>query len=501
MRVWLAASLVGVLLVVSAGARILPGDPVGGVNLTRDSYGDHNNGNVVFTVSDIGVQAYMDFPDNGVGSGFRYPAGGASLLFEGAFVAGIGPAQVSDAMRNTGGGQDRDFVVSGGGDLVISTPGAQAEQQGYAMYNDGAAADPISIQVEQHSYSWSADPNDDFVIVRYVITNTGEGAINGLYAGIYLDWDVTSSDNSNYDAANAVGYQYGSGSDYAGIASLSHFPPATFRSIDNATEAYPPNPTEAAKWGWLTSGFATTSHSGGDISMLMANGPFTIASGEDVVVGFALLGGDNLADLQANTMAARAVWMTVPVELVSFSAGCVDGHVALQWVTASESETYGFNLYRSAGLDDARTRVNESIIPGAGTSSVPKNYSFVDLSDLAGGAYRYWLEEVSLSGATELFGPAGIEIGGVPSSAVLYEPTPNPITEGALIRYLLTERTEARLALYDLSGKMVHVFADGVHAAGEHQLSWNAADIPHGVYLCKLVTPKESVSHTVILLP
>ena len=499
MRIWMAVTVVAVLLAGSTDARTLPGEPVGGVNLTRDSYGDHNVGNVVFTVSDIGVQAYMDFPDNGVGSGFRYPAGGASLLFEGALLVGIGPNQVSDAMRNSGGGQDRDFAVSTGGDLSISAPGAQADQQGYAMYNDGTAADPIGVEVEQHSYSWAADPNNDFVILRYVITNTSEGTISGLYAGIYLDWDVTGSDNSNYDAVTGVGYQYGSGSDYAGIASMSQFPSATFRSIDNATEAYPPNPTEDAKWGWLTDGFTTTSHSGGDLSMVMANGPFTLAPGENVVVGFALIGGDDLANLQANTIAARSVWSTVPVELVSFNASSEDGNVVLRWVTASESETYGFNLYRAAGIDEARVLVNEGIIPGAGNSSVPRNYSFVDESTLANGEYCYWLEEVSLSGATQLFGPASVTIG-MPSTVVLYEPTPNPTSDGAVIRYNLTEQTEARLGLYDLSGQMVHEFDRGVHAPGDYQVTLNAAEIPHGVYLCKLVTPKASVSQTVILL-
>jgi len=499
MRIWMAMTVVAVLLVGSVGARILPGGPAGGVDGTRDSYGDHNVGNVVFTVSDIGVQAYMNFPTNTVGSGFRYPAGAATLLFEGALLVGIGPTQVSDAMRNSGGGQDRNFAVSTGGDLVISAPGAQADQQGHAVYNDGAAATPIGVEVEQHSYSWASAPNNDFVILRYILTNTGAGTISGLYAGIYLDWDVTASDNSSYDAVTGVGYQYGSGSAYAGIASMSHFPSATFRSIDNATEAYPPNPSEAAKWGWLTAGFTTTAHTGGDLSMVMANGPFTLAPGEDVVVGFALIGGDNLADLQANTTAARQVWPTVPVELVSFNAASERGHVVLRWVTASESETLGFNLYRSDTSDGAGVLLNENLIPGGGTTSVPRNYSFVDGSSLVNGTHYYWLEEVSSTGATERFGPAPVTIGR-PSSVMLYEPTPNPVTDGAVIRYTLTEQSEARLGLYDLSGKVVHELARGVHAPGDYQVTWDAVGIPHGVYLCKLVTPKESVSQTVILL-
>ena len=119
MRLLLVACLVPGLFVGSLAATTLPSESAGDDNLLRDTAGDHNIGNVVFTISDIGVQAYMDFPTNAVGSGFQYPAGSRSLLFEGALLVGVGSAQVSDAMRNSGGGQDRDFAVSPGGDLVI----------------------------------------------------------------------------------------------------------------------------------------------------------------------------------------------------------------------------------------------------------------------------------------------------------------------------------------------------------------------------------------------
>ena len=496
MRIWLITALIVVCAVGIADARTSPNHS-GPAEPTRDSYADHYVGNVVFTVSDIGVQAYMDFPDNNVGSGFQYPSGAASILFEGALLIGTGPNMVSDAMRNADGDQDRDFAVSPGGDLVMYTPGAQADQQGYAMYDDGAADSPIGVQVEQHSYSWASAPDNDYIILRYVITNVGEGTISGMYVGIYLDWDVTAADNSNYDAANSVGYQYGSGSAYAGITSLSQIPPTTFRSILNPDEAYPPNPTEGAKWGWLTAGFTTTSHSGDDISMVMANGPYTLAPGEEAVVGFALVAGDDLGDLQQNTIAAQSMWMNVPVELTSFDAMSAGDHVELTWNTATESDTYGFNIYRALGLDANQAQINTQVIPGAGISAEPISYSFSDYGVSAGETYFYWLEEVALTGETALYGPASVTM--VPDAHVLQVATPNPATESTVIRYALTHETPVDMVLYDLSGRTVRTLVNEIMPGGQHQITWDGTNdegqlVSGGTYFCRLSTQESSQS-------
>ena len=468
MRIWLITALIVVCTVGIADARTSPNHNSGVTEPTRDSYADHNVGNVVFTVSDIGVQAYMDFPDNNTGSGFQYPSGAASILFEGALLIGTGSNMVSDAMRNTDGDQDRDFVVSPGGDLIMSTPGAQADQQGYAMYDDGAAANPIGVQVEQHSYSWASDPNDDYVILRYVISNISEGTISGMYVGIYLDWDVTAADNSNYDAGNSVGYQYGSGSAYAGITSLSQIPPTTFRSILNPDEAYPPDPTEDAKWGWLTAGFTTTSHS-----------------------------GDDLSDLQQNTIAAQGMWMNVPVELTSFDALSAGDHVELTWNTATERDTYGFNIYRALGLDADQTKINATVIPGAGTSAEPISYSFSDYSVSAGETYLYWLEEVALTGETELYGPTSVIMG--PDVHVLQVATPNPASESTVIRYALMNETPVNMILYDLSGRAVRTLVNETMPSGQHQITWDGTNnegqlVSGGTYFCRLTTQESSQS-------
>lgn len=97
------------------------------------------------------------------------------------------------------------------------------------------------------------------------------------------------------------------------------------------------------------------------------------------------------------------------VTLVSFTAEIAGKAVLLRWETAAEFDTLGFNLYRSeAALDGARVRVNQSLIPAAAPGSLfGAQYDYTDNGVVSGKQYWYWLEEVGLSGASDMFGPAG----------------------------------------------------------------------------------------------
>ncbi len=513
MKRWLVVTLALAVAAGSALARLDPTHPADPPQGGRDSWGDHNVGNVVCTVSDIGVTGYMDFPDNLVGNGFMYPAYTRSLLFEASLLVGTddGGVRVSDAMRDENQVPNRDYSVSAGGDLVISTPGGQADQQGFALYNDLGAPIPIGVEVEQHTYSWASDPYNDFVIFRYVVTNVGGSAVGNVYIGMYMDWDVATnaSDNSDYDYGNDLGYATGAagGVPYAGIASLSHRPPGGYRSLSNANEVYPPHCTEDDKWSWISGGFGTTSHSNEDLSLVMSDGPYTLAPGASEVVGFALLGGDDLGDLQANAQAAQALWESgsVPVELASFEAIPGAGSVMLRWATASERDTYGFNVFRSGSPAAGRSKLNEEIIVGSGTSTTLRNYSFTDYDVAAGATYYYWLEEVSLTGGTALYGPLSASVPAWPQVALLEQPSPNPVDRAATIRYGLRDEARVSVALYDLSGKLVRTLVSGVVASGDHQVNWDGTDrlgrpLAGGVYMCRLDTPGASASARVVVV-
>ncbi len=65
---------------------------------------------------------------------------------------------------------------------------------------------PLNIMVRQESYQWTDHRFDDFVGIRYVITNVGTETLEDIYIGFYADCDVGSRYSPDYwidDAADS----------------------------------------------------------------------------------------------------------------------------------------------------------------------------------------------------------------------------------------------------------------------------------------------------------
>lgn len=74
--------------------------------------------------------------------------------------------------------------------------------------------------------------------------------------------------------------------------------------------------------------------------------------------------------------------------------------VTVQWSTASELNTAGFNILRGDNVNGPFARVNAEIIPASNDSLVGGSYIFTDTNVTAGHTYYYQLEEVEFSGNT-----------------------------------------------------------------------------------------------------
>jgi hypothetical protein len=94
--------------------------------------------------------------------------------------------------------------------------------------------------------------------------------------------------------------------------------------------------------------------------------------------------------------------------------------VAVEWSTASELNTVGFNLYRSEDPKGKFQIINSKLIPSSSDALTGGSYSYRDTSVQAGHTYYYLLEDVDASGDTNRNGPIQVkaEIGGLPEMAV-----------------------------------------------------------------------------------
>ncbi len=282
------------------------------------SFANHDTGNVVFTITDFGVFGYYNIMRNeSVGSGFRVPPQGTNALYHGSLIAGISEDKVSDGIFGGDYPLFRfDFEPVENGDVDVF-PGSQADQEGLAVYQDTRppAEEQVGLKVTQRSYAWSDSPNDDFVILSFSLMNVSGSTMSDLYVGLYMDWDVIYlyQNEADWDEVRALGYIFNQqplapNPRYYGTSLLSH-DPASYRVIDriDSNISYPP--TEAQKYQFMSAGFVqTASVNPGDQATLLAAGPFSLSVEDSVVVAFAVLGGQDLDDLQDNTDAALVMW-------------------------------------------------------------------------------------------------------------------------------------------------------------------------------------------------
>jgi hypothetical protein len=93
------------------------------------------------------------------------------------------------------------------------------------------------------------------------------------------------------------------------------------------------------------------------------------------------------------------------LELASFTATPHAGHMLLEWETASELDTAGFNLWRSEAKAGPYTKLNADLIPARGGPTTGASYSYDDEAVTNGITYWYKLEDVDIHGVSTFHGP------------------------------------------------------------------------------------------------
>ena len=77
----------------------------------------------------------------------------------------------------------------------------------------------------------------------------------------------------------------------------------------------------------------------------------------------------------------------------------------LKWVTASEVDNLGFDVYRAEHRDGPFERISESTIAGAGTTDETQYYEYIDDTIDPHQRYYYYIESIGMDGVREMFTP------------------------------------------------------------------------------------------------
>ncbi|MCH7947058.1 MAG: S8 family serine peptidase [candidate division Zixibacteria bacterium] len=286
---------------------------------TERSLVSHNVGNIEFGVSNFGTYGLGPpgfgsfFPIGG--PGFTYN-GGFNDLFEGGLLIATDAQHVSDGIRNSIGEPDGDFRVLPGGNIQIDLLGSETAQKTKAIFDDSRAENPIGISVKQLTYTFPETENDDFVILRYILTNDNPFSLTGVYVGLYFDWDIKSF------AFNAGGYENSTGISwiaYNGLSGLEDFratvvldglQAGTLTDLGSAVY-YPEGYTESEKFLALTAGFgsATTYATAKfDLFQVISVGPISLTAGQSRTVSFAIIAGNSMTEVENSAGSALAVY-------------------------------------------------------------------------------------------------------------------------------------------------------------------------------------------------
>ncbi len=230
---------------------------------------------------------------------------------------------------------------------------------------------------------------------------------------------------------------------------------------------------------------------------------FYFAVAPDLSAAAGLLGGWLLSPPVLDT----GFWSPAPVPIPTI------------WQVWTESAVvYAFEVDEPGAVDVvARFGVDNGVfcwldgvyIAGAmdqGTAA-PWEYNF-PLPDLAPGIHHLQVLREDHGGGAGYYVlveglPGDVHTAGAQETPAVFslKPAfPNPFNPSTTLSYTLAETSTVRLAVYDVAGRQVALLSDGLQATGTHQVNFNAAGLPAGLYLARLEANGRSETQKLLLV-
>jgi hypothetical protein len=175
-------------------------------------------------------------------------------------------------------------------------------------------------------------------------------------------------------------------------------------------------------------------------------------------------------------------YSTIPVELTSFNANVSGTDVVLNWSTATETNNSGFAVERGK---DNYSFEQIGFVPGFGTTTEPKSYSYTDQS-VSSGKYYYKLKQIDFDGSFKYSDLVEVEVS-LPTKFALEQNYPNPFNPSTSIQFSLPVDAQVTIGAYNLVGEKVsEIIASGNFSSGSHNVTFDASKLTSGIYFYRL---------------
>ncbi len=179
-----------------------------------------------------------------------------------------------------------------------------------------------------------------------------------------------------------------------------------------------------------------------------------------------------------NLVVASASLM--PVQLVSFNGSYSNGLATLNWETSQEINNDHFELYRS--FDGIQFDL-VATIAGAGTSFVPKYYSFRDGIGSKSSDVYYRLKQVDIDGKSSFSNVVRLSIGDGNESFRIY---PNPVINDFTATFSASNAGPAKLLIRNVNGQTVYSQTLNI-LKGNNAVSVQVPQLIRGMYYVSVV--------------
>lgn len=184
----------------------------------------------------------------------------------------------------------------------------------------------------------------------------------------------------------------------------------------------------------------------------------------------------------------------LPVELTSFSADLTENGINLNWQTATEINNYGFDIERAVNNEWQKI----GFVQGHGNSNSPKFYSYFD-SDAPGGELKYRLKQLDIDGKYEYSNIIEVNNNALYKYS-LKQNFPNPFNPATKISFSIAKKGNVNLSVYNALGQKISTLVNEVKNSGNYTVSFDASNLPSGIYFYKLESGKFTKVQKMLLL-
>lgn len=205
---------------------------------------------------------------------------------------------------------------------------------------------------------------------------------------------------------------------------------------------------------------------------------------------------------------------TLPVELSSFTATITaQNYVSLSWVTQSESNLLGYQVYRSTDDELSASSLISGLISPTNSSS-QQVYAYLDREIVQSGSYYYWLYSQEMDGSGTYHGPITVFVnleGEQPETPTIPQQTglrtiyPNPFNPSTTISYQLLSPDRVEISIYNTRGQIVQSFSRHHASAGNFSVLFEGKDssgniLSSGVYYVLMTAGAHSSNQKIVLM-